>query len=42
MTLTLSRIAPAAALLLMAALSAHAESLTCVGVLGNSGEQGKA
>ncbi len=42
MTLTLSRIAPSAALLLMAALSAHAESLTCVGVLGNSGEQGKA
>ena len=31
-----------AALLLMAALSAHAESLNVVGVLGNSGEQGKA
>lgn len=37
-----SCIAGKAALLLLAALSAYAESLTCTGVLGNSGEQGKA
>src|SRR4051812_41595275 len=42
MTLDLTAIARRAALLLLAALAAQAESLTCVGVLGNSGEQGKA